>query len=714
MKRRNADVDKRRRPVKAKKSSDIYHSSLFTCAKFLAAWGLILLADFILEFRFEYLYPLWLLLCSVQDSFKYQGLVFAVFFVCLAVMADVLCYLLVPAQWLFFVASSYVWVQYVWHTERGICLSTVALWLLFIYVEAALRMRDVKSLPFNLDLCRPFAAHCIGYPVVTLGFGAKSYVGYRMRLRMQKEVIKNNEFYADLLRDSLPPELQQRQRAAISNGGHDGLAAAVGGSGSYKRSDSAASGGGDTGAQALKSADGAFHYEDTLDSFDEHTSVSNGSCLSRGDAVRILDDYEESDGSESSNAVRRRNNASAAAAATGDLDEVAAQNLVNDSKSRAAAASSTASTRGGSAGHGASGRAKDGTPKERKRGGAASAAAGAAVAPVAAATTLSNGDAHTKLDVIVRLEGEVKRLKSDLQASRGAELELRSQVSTFAVDDKLQRSELTQLRHDNESLQNKLQNLAASRQTDKQAQAALERRLQDERRAKVAVEAQLAAERKATAAATRKAEEALAAAAKASASAATSRSTPPSSSECTDQCRQRAEKADGDLQRLLRDLKVKDDQLKVKDDQLQAYWQKVADLQSECESAKRRMQQLESSLSAESRHKLELFSAYNECRRLADSQAYMLKQKDDEIGSLRSHIAEALSLVPQSTYSDAPGDGQGLTCQYTTPKLGSPTLRHSSAAASPLALMFAGVGSPTSGLLSSPLNPNAVDYLPNH
>nr|KAG5705037.1 hypothetical protein BaRGS_018767 [Batillaria attramentaria] len=32
------------------------------------------MADFILEFRFEYLWPFWLLVRSVYDSFKYQGL----------------------------------------------------------------------------------------------------------------------------------------------------------------------------------------------------------------------------------------------------------------------------------------------------------------------------------------------------------------------------------------------------------------------------------------------------------------------------------------------------------------------------------------------------------------------------------------------------------------------------------------------------------------
>lgn len=54
--------------------------------------------------------------------------------------------------------------------------------------------------------------YSIGYPVVTLGFGFKSYVSYKMRLRKQKEVQKENEFYMQLLQQALPPEQQMLQR----------------------------------------------------------------------------------------------------------------------------------------------------------------------------------------------------------------------------------------------------------------------------------------------------------------------------------------------------------------------------------------------------------------------------------------------------------------------------------------------------------------------
>lgn len=53
------------------------------------------------------------------------------------------------------------------------------------------------------------------------------------------------------------------------------------------------------------------------------------------------------------------------------------------------------------------------------------------------------------------LEQDVKRLKADLQANRQLESELRSQLSSLSSQDRSLRSELGQLRQDNELLQNK-------------------------------------------------------------------------------------------------------------------------------------------------------------------------------------------------------------------------------------------------------------------
>jgi hypothetical protein len=47
----------------------------FVYIRVLSFWAFVLVVDFLLEFRLELLWPLWLLLTSVYDSFKYQGLV---------------------------------------------------------------------------------------------------------------------------------------------------------------------------------------------------------------------------------------------------------------------------------------------------------------------------------------------------------------------------------------------------------------------------------------------------------------------------------------------------------------------------------------------------------------------------------------------------------------------------------------------------------------
>lgn len=46
--------------------------------KFLILWAIVMVADFMFMFRFEFLWPFWLLLRSVHDSFKYKGLVSAI------------------------------------------------------------------------------------------------------------------------------------------------------------------------------------------------------------------------------------------------------------------------------------------------------------------------------------------------------------------------------------------------------------------------------------------------------------------------------------------------------------------------------------------------------------------------------------------------------------------------------------------------------------
>lgn len=55
----------------------------------------------------------------------------------------------------------------------------------------------------------------------------------------------------------------------------------------------------------------------------------------------------------------------------------------------------------------------------------------------------------------LRLEQDVKKLKADLQASRQVEQDLRSQIGSMGSNERSMRTELGQLRQENELLQNK-------------------------------------------------------------------------------------------------------------------------------------------------------------------------------------------------------------------------------------------------------------------
>ncbi|XP_038824369.1 macoilin [Salvelinus namaycush] len=160
MKKRYVDASKLRKMKKIKITEEISESA-YTFLKFMIVWTLVLLADFILEFRLEYLWPCWLFFRSVYTTFHCHGLVICVVFVCAAFTLDIFCFIFVPLHWLFFAASTYVLFNYIWHTEKGICMSTVSLWVslwvMLVYTDASLRLKDLNNSHANLS--HLFAAH---------------------------------------------------------------------------------------------------------------------------------------------------------------------------------------------------------------------------------------------------------------------------------------------------------------------------------------------------------------------------------------------------------------------------------------------------------------------------------------------------------------------------------------------------------------------------
>ncbi|XP_052440939.1 macoilin-1 [Carassius gibelio] len=644
MKRRNADCSKLRRPLKRNRITEGIHSSTFLYLKFLVVWALVLLADFVLDFRFEYLWPFWLFIRSVYDSFRYQGLAFSVFFVCVAFTSDIICLLFIPKQWLFFAASTYVWVQYVWHTERGVCLPTVSLWILFVYIEAAIRFKDLKH--FHVDLCRPFAAHCIGYPVVTLGFGFKSYVSYKMRLRKQKEVQKENEFYMQLLQQALPPEQQMLQRQeretveATSKGMSEADSVLVAQNGSaiskklpislpeleYKE----------------KGKDGGKDKKQ----HQQHSIGINNNILQTVDAK--LQDIEYM---ENHLNTKRLNNELRGSAENLFLKEEGGGGGGSSATSKHYKMSSPHShnSTNGSVPSSSSSRSE----KKQK-------CAGKNLAPHR--DLMENcipNNQLSKPEALVRLEQDIKKLKADLQASRQVEQDLRSQISSLSSAERSMRSELGQLRQENELLQNKLHNAVQAKQKDKQTIVQLEKRLKAEQEARAAVEKQLAEEKK-----RKKMEEATAARAVALAAA--------SRGECTDSLRSRIRELESECKKVTLDMKLKEEQireLELKAQELRKYKENEKDtevLMSALSAMQDKTQHLENSLSAETRIKLDLFSALGDAKRQLEIAQGQILQKEQEIKELKQKIAEVLAVMPSITYSAETNSMTPVTPHYSS------------------------------------------------
>ncbi|CAN9503757.1 unnamed protein product [Ophioblennius macclurei] len=652
MKRRNADCSKLRRPLKRNRITEGIYSSTFLYLKFLVVWVLVLLADFVLEFRFEYLWPFWLFIRSVYDSFRYQGLAFSVFFVCVAFTSDIICLLFIPVQWLFFAASTYVWVQYVWHTERGVCLPTVSLWILFVYIEAAIRFKDLKN--FHVDLCRPFAAHCIGYPVVTLGFGFKSYVSYKMRLRKQKEVQKENEFYMQLLQQALPPEQQMLQRqereaeeAALAKGISDGEPAVV------------SQNGAPTGKKSTSVPLPELEYrEKGKDSTakERDGKKQNTIGINNNSIIHALDSkLQEAEYIENYVGAKRLNT------------DLAGENTHTDSNTHTASkeemggtgkncknagGGSNSSPRNHVSSNGSVPPGSSGGKNEKKQKGAGKGQKD----PVE--NCIPNNQLG-KPDALVRLEQDVKRLKADLQANRQLESEMRSQLSSLSSQDRSLRSELGQLRQDNELLQNKLHSAVQAKQKDKQTISQLEKRLKAEQEARALVEKQLAEERK-----RKKMEEATAARAVALAAA--------TRVESTDSLRGRIRELETECKKLSMDMKLKEEQirdLEGKCQELRKYKENEKDtevLMSALSAMQEKTQHLENSLSAETRIKLDLFSALGDAKRQLEIAQGQIHQREQEIAELKQKIAEVMAVMPSLSYSSDGGSLSPVTPHYSS------------------------------------------------
>eukprot|EP00096_Caligus_rogercresseyi_P016483 TRINITY_DN915_c0_g2_i1.p1 TRINITY_DN915_c0_g2~~TRINITY_DN915_c0_g2_i1.p1 ORF type:complete len:737 (-),score=175.85 TRINITY_DN915_c0_g2_i1:1572-3782(-) len=632
--KRRADGKIARRPLKRTKIAENFYGNSLVYLKLLFLWGLVLVADYFLEFRFEYLWPFWLFLRSVSDSFKYQGMAFSVFFILIALTSDLICFLFIPLHWLFFAASTYVWVQYIWHTEKGICFPTVFLWLLFVYIEVSIRLKefkanvDFKHYPFHLDLCRPFAAHCIGYPVVTLSFGIKSYVGYRIRVRRQKEVHKENEVYYEFCREALPtgsirqdafnphpsPKPCSEDKALDSQGG--GGPSVISVSNVWSNYGGVVPWNGQSDKQQKSSPSGSNGPSGPLvlegssksPSSDAYSSNSLISSLSNG----LLS------ASAGLGGVGSGQTCSSNSAPTPDLSnggKLFTKNAkVNGSPVSLEESEDCNNGGGGSAAKGRS---------SGKSGNASSSRD---------SSSKKNRDLSklSKDELMTRMESDIKRLKCDLQLSRNKENELRDQIISYMSNERHLKSEISNLQVEKSVLENKVSSLNSTRACEKATVSNLEKRLADERKQKTDFQIKLETERKAKKDADK-------------------------TERTAQQNRSEVAKLESEMIKIRGELYSSQDRCSKAEQEihvLRKYKESHGDpeqLVSSLKALREKNSSLESTLSSMNKLKLDLFSALGDARRDLTVRQSVILQKDKEIRELKQKISEVLAVMPPTS-----------------------------------------------------------------
>ncbi|KAI5712406.1 hypothetical protein M8J76_009642 [Diaphorina citri] len=581
MKRRNGDCAKLRRQVrKTNRSLDDTYDSMVFITKTLAFWMMTFTVDHFLHFRLEFFWPLWYLARNINASYKYQGLGLSFVFVCIAFTSDVLCYFFIPVQYLFFAASTWVWVHYIYNNERGLTASTLILYFIIILLESSVKFKPEHRHALNINLCKPFAAHCIGFPIVTFSFSEirNCYFSF-VSVGCNKGTRKSSQ---DLF-SSFDGEV------AHKNYHH---------------------------RKSTESQDKDLPYSrcHKLSNVEDFTSESNSRC---------------SGGRSETNSSTTRKSKS--------------QNNSHHSS-------------------------KDDFSSQYKQ----------------------------QAEFTLGLERDIKQLRASLSTSRSIELELRSTLANLTVGERNARSELSESLQENQELNARLQSLLTARALDKQALSSLEKRLVEEKKAKSTLETLLARERKAR----RAAEESAAKLSSVGCGDALCRgkrreveAAKVTNGGCADAvCRGKRRELEVESRQWKREADERRERCAAAENELQALQKlreeqselehRLSSLRSEVSSVQDRNVALERSLSAETRIKLDLFSALGEAKRENEIVEGKLRKSERELNTIKARMAQVLAVMPPSSFGP---------------------LSHSPSATSKLL---------DPHLLPSNLDPNAIAYTP--
>ncbi|CAH8571781.1 unnamed protein product [Schistosoma turkestanicum] len=403
--------------------------------------------------RFEYFWPVWLSMCSIHDSMKFQGLQYTLVFIIILLTVDLVCFFMVPISWVYTFGSAYVWIYILWQTDQGLCFFTLSLCLVFICFEYSLYTKASKS-THSIYLFRPFAAHSIGYSVVCVGFSLKRYIDISYRDFKRMDVRKQNQLHFRILHDALPPSSVNDNACvqhSLSFSQKDSLELhEVAMSGDFSSGFSSRSvfilfrfGQSCLGRLArwtfkyLRSVDKQYLDFDCRTARFNHssTTIVNGACITDAGRRRAIQSrWSSPSGSQTSRRYTSDNSV----------------NLYSNSKPSVNGC----------------------VPKQSTNG-----------KPVR--------ERCAKEDPVTRLESNIRRLRSELQSMRGLETQLRNQLNSLQHDDHLNRLSLSNQRQENEGISSRISKLINKCRSERVNLNTIEQNLNEEIRLRQLLEAQL-------------------------------------------------------------------------------------------------------------------------------------------------------------------------------------------------------------------------------
>jgi len=320
--------------------------------------------------------------------------------------------------------------------------------------------------------------------VVTLGFGVKTYLSYRMRLRRQREVQKENEYYFEFLREALPPgqvrdeafNPQPSPKTCKSN---------------HEPSQDVSS--------IIMSFAGA---DDARTASDGSTVISSGGTAANHHGLQHSSHHSSSawPGSNSSSA------AAAAGVANGDAGAGLSSSDHHNGHGEGGGGSRSPRSghhkllNGGAHGAGVDdadgGGEDDAASNVSGKGGGKKQSASLATAATIGLKGGKNRPPLSKEEQLGKLESDLRRMKADLQQSKNKENDLREQIISYMSGERHLKSEISNLQVEKSLLESRVAGLMSTRAGEKAALSTLEKKLAEERRQKTDFQVKLETERK--------------------------------------------------------------------------------------------------------------------------------------------------------------------------------------------------------------------------